>query len=167
MLRSKPFTTAGLGQCLLHFGCFLSQESLACYSAQDSTTLCQNLMQHFWQRWSSEYLQQLQHLQKWKTPQRTLQQGDLVIICEDTPFTNHWPLARVIATFLGKDGKVRVTQVTTATSILKQPVAKLSIVLPGDHSPQELGKATRLSGGSVLRRHCLTRKKLKKARRRN
>ena len=67
--------------------------------------LCQSIMQHFWQRWSSEYLQQLQGLPKWRTPQRNLQVGDTVLIREDSSFTNHWPIAREVTTFPGRDGK--------------------------------------------------------------
>ena len=95
-------------------------------------TLCQNLVQHFWQRWSSEYLQQLQRMQKWRQPQRNLQPGDIVIIREDTPFTNNWPLAKVITTYPGRDGKVRVAQLKTANTVLKRPIAKLALILHED-----------------------------------
>ena len=46
---------------------------------------------HFWRRWSSEYLQQLQALSKWRHSTPNLQVGDVVVIRDDTPFT--WPLA--------------------------------------------------------------------------
>ena len=40
-------------------------------------SLCQALSQHFWKRWSQEYLQQLQRITKWRTPSRNIQPGDV------------------------------------------------------------------------------------------
>lgn len=45
--------------------------------------LVQQMMQHFWERWSREYLTQLQHRHKWRKdvgPQ--LQVGSLVVLIE-------------------------------------------------------------------------------------
>ena len=79
-------------------------------------------------RWSNEYLQRLQSLPKWKQRSPNLQPGDIVIIREDTHFTCHWPLARVLQTFPGQDGLVRVATVKTANSIFKRPVSKLALI---------------------------------------
>ena len=78
--------------------------------------LCQAMVHHFWRRWSTEYLQQQQ---KWKTTKPNLQPGDVVILRDDSLFTNHWPLARVMETFPGKDGLVKVATMKTATSLLR------------------------------------------------
>ena len=75
-----------------------------------------------WKRWSTEYLQQLQALPKWRIITPNLQPGDIVVIRDDTPFTCHWPLARIIETFPGQDGLVRVVTLKTATTTLKRPV---------------------------------------------
>ena len=48
--------------------------------------LCQSIIQHFWDRWSHEYLQTLQARSKWKTPQPNLQVGDIVVLKEDKTF---------------------------------------------------------------------------------
>ena len=37
--------------------------------------------------------------------------GDIVTIKEDRTFACNWPLARIIQTYPGKDGLVRVAQV--------------------------------------------------------
>ena len=66
--------------------------------------LCQAMTHHFWRRWSSEYLQHLQRAIKWRKPKLNLQPGDVVIIKDDNAFTNHWPMGRITAVFLGKDG---------------------------------------------------------------
>ena len=81
-------------------------------------TLCQAITHHFWRRWSSEYLQQLQKLQKWRKPTPNISVGDIVIIRDDQAFSNHWPMAKVLETFPGKDRLVRVA----STGILKDPL---------------------------------------------
>ena len=63
-------------------------------------TMCQAMVQC----WLTEYLQQLQSLPKWKTISPHLQPGDVIVIRDDTPFVCHWPIAKVIETFLGHDG---------------------------------------------------------------
>ena len=55
-------------------------------------TLCQDILHHFWRRWSKEYLQHLQKATKWKATKPNLQIEDIVVLTEDQPFTNHWPL---------------------------------------------------------------------------
>ena len=89
--------------------------------------MCQAVIHYFWQRWSKEYLQQLQILSKWRSPTPNLQIGDVVIIREDSPFTCHWPVARIEKTFPGQDGLVRVVLLKLPTSpsktILKKDMA--------------------------------------------
>ena len=80
-------------------------------------TLCQAIVQHFWKRWSAEYLQHLQKAGKWKVTQPNLQPGDLVLITDDKAFVNHWIMGRVIKTFPGQDGLVRAFDVRTETAI--------------------------------------------------
>ena len=58
-------------------------------------SLCQSMVQHFWRRWSHEYLQQLQQISKWKTPSRNVQPNDVVVIKEVTLVTTHWTLGRI------------------------------------------------------------------------
>ena len=41
------------------------------------------LYQHLCQRWKSEYLRELHKRYKWKTPERELQYGDMVVVKED------------------------------------------------------------------------------------
>ncbi len=82
-------------------------------------SLCQALSQHWWQRWSRDYLQQLQRRVKWKLPSRNLQPGDVVIIKEDVFVPpNHWPMALIISTAPGKNGHTRVvTLVCTSVQL--------------------------------------------------
>ena len=92
--------------------------------------LCQALVRHFWQRWSSEYVQHLHERTKWKSPTRNARVGDLVCIREDGLTPTTWPLARVTAVHPGADGLVRVVSVRTPRGEYKRPVAKVVLLLP-------------------------------------
>ena len=41
--------------------------------------LCNNLVRHFWQRWSSDYLTSINKYSKWKHPNSRIQSGDLYL----------------------------------------------------------------------------------------
>ena len=73
--------------------------------------LCQNLVRHFWQRWSSEYLSSLRKFAKWHHPTRNASVGDVVVLQEDGLVSAKWPLAKIVQVHKGKDGLVRVVTV--------------------------------------------------------
>ncbi|GFT71916.1 integrase catalytic domain-containing protein [Trichonephila clavipes] len=74
----------------------------------DRWRLLTRMTQHFWNRWSSEYLTLLQSRSKWRIVQKNLDIGDLVLIKHDNSPPLQWKLGKVTETFPGKDGKVRV-----------------------------------------------------------
>lgn len=80
---------------------------------------------HFWRRWSAEYIHHLQQLHRWRRPAPNLAIGDLVLIKSELQPPSKWALARVTALFPGPDGLVRVASVRTASSVFKRPIAKL------------------------------------------
>ena len=82
--------------------------------------LCQAILQHFWQRWSSEYLQQLQTSNKWHKTRPNLQVGDIVLMTDGNVFHTQWTMAKVTALYKGKDGLVRAVDVQTETVIPHQ-----------------------------------------------
>ena len=45
--------------------------------------LCQNLVRHFWQRWSVDYLSSLRNYAKWHQASPNLSIGDIVVVNED------------------------------------------------------------------------------------
>ena len=94
--------------------------------------LCQCLVQHFWKRWSAEYLTTLQKFHKWRRPTRNFEAGDVVILREDTLVPTHWPMARVIRTHPGKDGLVRVVVVKTNAGTYTRPTSKVALLLPNE-----------------------------------
>ena len=94
--------------------------------------LCQNIVRHFWQRWSQEYLSTLRKLVKWQQPTRNTSVGDIVVLHEDNMIPTKWPLGRVTETFSGSDGLVRVVSVKTQNGIFKRPIHKLALLLESE-----------------------------------
>lgn len=87
----------------------------------------QAMQQHFWRRWSKEYLGHLQERTKWKANRgQQLEPGTLVIMRDDNSPPLHWPMGRIEATHPGIDGIVRVATVRTARGTFKRPASKLS-----------------------------------------
>ena len=94
--------------------------------------LCQTITQHFWQRWSNEYLTLINRFTKWHHPSRNLSVGDIVILQEDHLVPTKWPLGKVVEIHPGKDKLVRVATVKTVDGKYKRPVTRLAILLPAD-----------------------------------
>ncbi|XP_071579556.1 uncharacterized protein [Temnothorax nylanderi] len=90
----------------------------------------QQMRDHFWLRWSQEYLNTLTTRSKWWKRQANLNVGDLCLIRNEITPPSKWPLARITAMHPGTDGQTRVVTVRTATSSFTRPVTKL-VPLPG------------------------------------
>ena len=84
--------------------------------------LCQHLVRHFWKRWTAEYIDIIRRFVKWHHPSRNLQAGDVVILHEDNLIPTRWPLGRIVKTYTGKDGIVRVVDVKTTQIALLLPI---------------------------------------------
>ncbi|GFU32184.1 integrase catalytic domain-containing protein [Trichonephila clavipes] len=65
----------------------------------DRWRLLTRMTQHFWNRWSSEYLTLLQSRSKWRIVQKNLDIGDLVLIKHDNSPPLQWKLGKVTETF--------------------------------------------------------------------
>lgn len=74
----------------------------------------QRLTDEFWQCWKKGYLKSLQVRQKWTTPQRNIQGGEIVIKKDESIPRNAWKLARVAVAHLDEDGYVRKVKVAVA-----------------------------------------------------
>ena len=79
----------------------------------------QQLVQQFWQRWRTEYLQSLQHRNKWTKVKDNIQLNDLVLIREDFEPPLSWKKGRVIQVHQGNDGLTRVATIKTINSEVK------------------------------------------------
>ena len=88
---------------------------------------------HFWARWSKEYLHTLQQRAKWHQPRENIKTDDIVVI-SDPALLNHgrWTLGRVVAHHPGRDGLVRLANVRTQHGEYTRPVTKLC-KLPVSH----------------------------------
>jgi hypothetical protein len=92
----------------------------------------EQIRQHFWKRWSQEYLTELQHRTKWKTTnQQHLSVGTIVLVQEDNLPPLQWRLGKIEALHPGKDNLVRVVSVKTKAGTFKRAVQKIC-VLPID-----------------------------------
>ena len=132
VLNSRPLTT---GICSSRRNPSLDSRALPGWQTTQGTAssrpepqedrrwnLCQRLAADLWERWSRDYLQQLQRFSKWRRPQKSLQVRDVVLLKDTELFTRSWPLARIIETHLGKDGLVRVVTLKTEKGIYKRAV---------------------------------------------
>ncbi|GFX17867.1 integrase catalytic domain-containing protein [Trichonephila clavipes] len=89
--------------------------------------LVQRMSQHFWGKWSSEYLNRLQQRPKWCKSKVGFKEGDLVLV---NPSENSdrlkWHLARILKLHPGKDNIVRVVTLKDKQGIYKRPVTKIA-----------------------------------------
>lgn len=89
----------------------------------------QQLQQHFWKRWSKEYISELQHKVKWKITQLNLQEGDMVLIKQDNAPPLQWPMGRIVQVHPGPDGISRVASIKTSSgNIIKRSFAKICVL---------------------------------------
>lgn len=86
------------------------------------------IAQHFWERFRKKVLSAMQIRPKWNSEQPNINKNDLVVTKDDRFPVNHWPLGRVIDVHPGSDGLIRVATVKTQFSMLKRPIAKLTLV---------------------------------------
>ncbi|XP_034382324.1 uncharacterized protein LOC117726257 [Cyclopterus lumpus] len=105
----------------------------------------QYLAEQFWSRWRKEYLANIALRQRWHTPRRNLQVGDIVMMKEEDVHRHEWRLGRVSVTTTDKDGLVRRVKVRLGDkklgkkgerlhkmSEVERPVQKLVLLLESD-----------------------------------
>lgn len=70
-------------------------------------TLQQEIMNDFWGKWSSSYLQSLHSYQKWRLKGRNLKIGDLVLVLDKKVFPGKFLTGEILNIFPASDGNVR------------------------------------------------------------
>ncbi|UYV75610.1 hypothetical protein LAZ67_13000736, partial [Cordylochernes scorpioides] len=90
---------------------------------QDRYRHCQRLREALRSRFRSEYLGQLVQKANERTPKLSV--GDVVIVKVEDKRRLHWPMARIVELFPGRDGHSRVAKVRTKLGTLIRPVQKL------------------------------------------
>ena len=83
---------------------------------------------HFWQRWTKEYLPTLQERQKWLRPQPNFEIGDLVLMADRNTPRGQWLKALVEQTFPDSEGLVRQVVIRTADGVYRRDVRKLCLL---------------------------------------
>nr|CAI5865091.1 unnamed protein product [Callosobruchus analis] len=95
------------------------------YSDNGTNFHLQRLHQHFWSRWSKNYLSELQQRRKWKMPNGDITIGQLVLIRDDHLPPMKWRLGRVDSMIVGSDGLSRVARIKTAEGIFSRAINRL------------------------------------------
>ena len=86
----------------------------------------QELIRRVWQRWLKEYLPYIGSRHKWFSKEVNLKDDDVVVVIDPKARRRDWKVGRVVRTYPGGDGLVRVVDVKVGDTILQRPVSKLS-----------------------------------------
>ena len=91
------------------------------------TRLVNTIVEHFWKRWSKEYLLELRQNHKVRNDTRdmNINVGDVVLIHADNVKRNKWKLGKIEEIIVGNDGRIRGAKLKTATGYLKRPLQKM------------------------------------------
>lgn len=88
----------------------------------------QFMQQHFWSRWSREYLHHLQGRQKWNSSVKKIDAGALVLLLDENLPPQQWRRGRIIALHPGNDDVVRVVTVKTTAGEYKRAITKIAFL---------------------------------------
>lgn len=93
----------------------------------------ERLRQHFWKRWSQEFLSELQQRVKWRRSSgQPIKVGDVVVIKDEHLPPMKWILGRVEKRFFGPDGSCRVADITTNKGTFRRALNKVCILPVND-----------------------------------
>ena len=108
-------------------GRFASEEILdsSQYDIRKRWRRVQELVKHFWNRWTLEWLPTLNPRKKWREQRRDLRVGDIVLLKDRFDVRGQWPLGKVVEVFPGRDGHVRVVKVKTAYGEFIRNITKI------------------------------------------
>lgn len=138
ILNSRPLcamSTDPSDMNILTPGHFLIGSSLTAFPEKDVSNIQTNrlskwqqiskIRQHFWKRWSVDYLNQLQNRPKWLRSSENLKINDLVLLKEDNVPPLKWPRARIVEVVPGSDGKVRMVKLKTQKGEFVRNISKV------------------------------------------
>ncbi|XP_011173050.1 uncharacterized protein LOC105205391 [Solenopsis invicta] len=93
------------------------------------------LKQHFWKRWSQEYIAQLQPRTKWQiAKENNIRIGTMVLLKnENTPLMT-WLMGRILESHPDKKGLIRVVTIRTKNGTCQRAISKICL-LPVDSMP--------------------------------
>lgn len=79
----------------------------------------------FWQRWLKEYLPGLIPRAKWCNTEKSLKQGDVVLIADQQTPRNSWRVGEIVEIYPGSNKVVRIARVRTVHGEFVRPTRKL------------------------------------------
>lgn len=85
----------------------------------------EQIRQHFWARWSKEFVAELQQRIKWRSCKDSLKLDSLVVVKEENMPPLKWRLGRVIAVHPGPDGIVRVADIRTSIGVIRRSFSRI------------------------------------------
>ena len=100
--------------------------------------LCQSLVQQFWKKWQTEYLNHLQQFNKWKNEKKNLSVGDILLVKDNRLSPCNWPLAKIVKVQPGPDNLVRVVTLKTKQGTCVRPIVKVCLLLPKEQQIDNL-----------------------------
>ena len=71
----------------------------------------QQVTQHFWERWMTEYIQYLNSRKIWQTPCRNLDVGEVVLVISPDIPQGKWSLGYIVEVMKSSDEQVRMVKV--------------------------------------------------------
>lgn len=116
-------------------GHFLVQRSLTAIPEPDVQNVpanrltkwenAQQVSQHVWSRWSTQYLSDLHNRTKWTKQRDNIRIGTMVLLKDENAPPLKWHLGRVIKLFEGSDGNIRVVTVRTKDGCFDRGISKV------------------------------------------
>ncbi|XP_029177719.1 uncharacterized protein LOC114945619 [Nylanderia fulva] len=142
ILNSRPITPLSVDPndlCYHGPGHFLVGTALNSFPCRDFCEINENrllrwqrveqLRQHFWRRWSSEYLGSLQERSKWKQNSGIqLRVNQLVLVKQQNLPPLQWAIGRVLEIHPGSDNVKRTATIKTTKGTYVRPLSKLAIL---------------------------------------
>lgn len=88
--------------------------------------IIQEISNHFWKRWVIEYLPMITRTSKWTVRADPLEEGDIVVVCDNNLPRNRWQKGVVVGINKSKDGQTRSATIKTVTGVFTRPTVKLA-----------------------------------------
>lgn len=94
----------------------------------DRWRMIQKMLNLFWNRWSKEFLSNLNQRNKWCSKKPELDVGDVVIVKDYNIPPAKWLLDKVIEKHAVLDNLTRVVTLKCKKGLLKRPISKLCLL---------------------------------------
>ncbi|XP_050685659.1 uncharacterized protein LOC126980084 [Leptidea sinapis] len=97
-------------------------------SRLDRWKLIQKIVRDFWQRWSKEYLCNLNQRYKWQSKLYEPKLNDVCIVRDDNIPPSKWILGKITQKHVGPDNVTRVVTLKCKNGFIKRPLSKISVL---------------------------------------